>query len=90
MLKDSIKNAFIGVGCNSTPVTAKRLSGPALVIMPKVGGLMAVDILDSPRHTLYALPLTLDALLTYKRAKYFCDSDLEVQDGTNGVFRGQE
>ena len=58
--------------------------------MPKVGGLMAVDILDSPRHTLYVLPLASVALLTYQRAKHFGDCDLEVEDGTNGVFRGQE
>lgn len=47
-LKDASRNAFIGIGCISAPVSSRRTAAPALTLMPIFGGLVEIDIVDGP------------------------------------------
>jgi hypothetical protein len=45
-LKDASRNAFIGLGYKSVPVTTRRLVGSPVVLMPALGGLLGVDVVE--------------------------------------------
>lgn len=45
-LKDASRNAFIGLGYKSVPVTTRRLAGSSAVLMPALGGLLGVDVVE--------------------------------------------
>ena len=47
-LKDTGRNAFLGVGCVSTAEPSKRKGGVQLMLMPALGGLMGVEVFTPP------------------------------------------
>ncbi|RXK40460.1 hypothetical protein M231_02293 [Tremella mesenterica] len=72
VLKESHRNAFLGVGCRSG--SAKHAISPSLIVMPAIGGLLTVEVFEAADEAL-SQEMTATARLKSKmeQAVFFGD-----------------